>query len=434
VNVRTASTFLGALSVFLYGYTLPGVTLNLFLGVFVLMLAAMTLFLAQGPLLIQKPVLVALIVVLSVGAVGVMLGRGSISSYLIQAIGISLVTLCATVVVSGGGALSAKIFPTYLELSFVFALVAITELLLGLLGIYFEFLTPRIDYAFLNMHRISGLAMEPSHYCFIMTPSVVAILISALLGRPCMSRGKSILIVASYILTFSSVGIFMLSLILLAFLFRRSSLSSVAAKAVLTIGVIAVFVVIPQINTRVMDTYDVFASAEYANVNLSSLTLYKNFLVSLNSAVDQPLFGAGLGGHEQNYFKYLPATLTTQGINLNEKDASSLLLRLVSEFGLPFTLTFYLSALLLWAGFPDRRDPDPIFWKKLTSTAILGLIIANSLRSGNYIIHGFPFFLVLYYEVYRSLKYGDVRLGKEWSQANFKPRPDPCRIQETSGQ
>ncbi len=422
MNVRTASTFLGVLSVFLYGYTMPGVTLNLFMGIFILLLAATTLLLARGPLLIQKPVLVALVVVFSVGAVGIMLGRGPISSYFVQAIGISFVTLCATVVVSGGGALSAKIFPTYLELSFVFAVVAIIELVLGVVGIYFEFLTPRIDYAFLNIHRISGLAMEPSHYCIVMTPSVVAILVSALLGRPCMSAGKSLLIIASYVLTFSSVGIFMLSLILFAFLFRRSSISSVAAKSVLAIGVIGVFVVIPQINTRVMDTYNVFVSNEYANINLSSLTLYKNFLVSLNSVVDQPLFGAGLGGHEYNYFKYLPDSLTVQGLNLNEKDASSLLLRLVSEFGLPFTVAFYLITLFIWTGFPDRNDPSPIFWKKLTSTAILGLIVVNSLRSGNYIIHGFPFFLVLYYSVYRSLKDGDIALTALRTAAQI-PKP-----------
>ncbi len=410
MSIRKTGIFLGVLSVFLYGYTLPGVELNLFIGVIILTLGATTMSLSSGPLLAQRGVLIGLVVILAVGAVGILLDRGSMGSYLTQAFAISLVVLCSVVIVSGGGALAAKIFPTYLELSFVFALVAMIELVLGILGIYFEFLTPKIDYAFLNMHRISGLAMEPSHYCFVMTPSVVAILISALLGRPCMPAGKALIIVASYILTFSSVGIFMLSLILFAFLFRRSSVSSAAAKAVLAIGVIGAFAVIPQINTRVMDTYNVFVSNEYANVNLSSLTLYKNFLVSLNSVVDQPLFGAGLGGHEYNYFKYLPDNLTVQGLNLNEKDANSLLLRLVSEFGLPFTVAFYLITLLVWTGFPDRNDPSPIFWKKLTSTAILGLIVANSLRSGNYIIHGFPFFLVLYYSVYRSLKDGDIAL------------------------
>jgi len=192
------------------------------------------------------------------------------------------------------------------------------------------------------------------------------------------------------------------------FLFRRSSFSSLAVKATLVVSLISIISVIPQISTRISDTYSVFASSDIENVNLSSLTLYKNFVVTINSAIDQPLVGAGLGGHEYNYQKYTPDFLVSEGSELNRKDANSLLLRLISEFGIPFTVLFYLMIALFWTGFPDRQDPEPIFWKKLTSTAILALIIANSLRNGNYINLGFPFFLVLYFSTYRSLKFGDL--------------------------
>jgi len=407
MSIRHVGILLAVLSVFMYGFKLPGVDLNLFLGVIVLVFAAATMSLASGPLLLQREVLIGLVVILAVGAVGIILDRGSMSSYLTQAFAISLVVISSTIVVSGGGELSAKIFPTYLELSFVFALIAIFELVLGLFGIYFEFLTPVTEYAFSNFHRISGLSEEPSHYVFVMTPSVVAILISTLLGRSCMSPTKSLVIVLSFILTFSSVGLLVIALVLLVFLFRRSSLSSMAVKMVLVVSVIGVISVIPQINTRVLDTYRVFVSSDLGNVNVSSLTIYKNFRATMQSGIDQPVFGAGLGGHEHNYYKYLPDFLS-QGKNFNDKDASSLLLRLISEFGVPFTVTFYLLTIIFWTGFPDRGDPAPIFWKKLTSSAILGLIVANSIRNGNYIHNGFPLFLVLYYSVYRSLKEGDI--------------------------
>ena len=408
MRIRHTGIFLAVVSVFLYGYTLPGMELNLFVGVLVLVASATLFTLAKGPLLVQRRVFVALVVVLAVGIVGVMLGRGSMSNYLTQAFAISLVVISSTIVVAGGRELTAKIFPTYLELSFVYALIAILELAFGLFGIYFEFLTPEIDYAFANVHRITGLAAEPAHYCFVMTPSVVAILIGALLGRPCMSIFKSVVIVLSYILTFSSVGFFILSLVLLAFFFRRSSWSSAKAKVVLAVAVIGLFSSVPQINMRLVDTYSAFVLGNHANVNLSSLTLYKNAVVTTRSAVDQPIFGAGLGGHEHNYYKYLPDSLLMLGRNLNERDANSLFLRLVSEFGVPFTLVFYLLVILLWTGFPDRRDTSPVYWKKLTSTAILVLIIAHSLRTGNYISNGFPLFLILYYDAYRSLKFGDI--------------------------
>jgi hypothetical protein len=320
---------------------------------------------------------------------------------------ISLVVICSTIVISAAGELAAKIFPTYLVLSFAFALIALLEFFLGLFGVYFEFLTPEIDYVFANVHRISGLAAEPAHFVHAMTPSVVAILISAFSNRLCMSPVKSVVIVVSYILTFSSLGFFVIALVMLTVFFWRTSLSSIAVKIILGASLIGVFSAIPQINTRALDTYNVLVSSEIENVNASSLTVYKNLRVAIQSGIDQPIFGAGLGGHERNYYKYLPAYLS-HGKNFNDKDASSLFLRLISEFGIPFTVVFYCLALALWTGFPDRDDLAPIYWKKLTSTAVLFLIIARSARGGNFITHGFPFFLVLYYSIYSSLKTGDL--------------------------
>ena len=96
------------------------------------------------------------------------------------------------------------------------------------------------------------------------------------------------------------------------------------------------------------------------------------------------------------------------GLNLNEKDAASLVSPLILEFGMSVTMGSHRVVLYLWTGLPNRADADPVCWKILTSTAILGIIVANSLRNGNY---GFPFFLVLYYDIFRSLRRGDVSLA-----------------------
>jgi hypothetical protein len=407
MTIRTIGIFLAVASVFLYGYGLPGLELNLFVGVIVLVLAAMTFTLGNQSLFFHRNVLISLIVILVVGSIGVLLGRGSMSVYLTQAFAISLVVISSTIVIAGAGELASKIFPTYLTLSFAFALIALLELILGLFGVYFEFLTPEIDYVFGNVHRITGLAAEPAHFVHVMTPSVVAILISAFSNRLCMSPAKSLVIVVSYILTFSSLGFFVIALVLLTVLFWRASLSSIAVKIVLVASLIGAFSAIPQINIRVVDTYNVLVSSEIENVNVSSLTTYKNLRVAIQSGIDQPVFGAGLGGHEHNYYKYLPAFLS-HGKNFNDKDASSFFLRLISEFGIPFTVVFYCLVLALWTGFPDRDEPAPIYWKKLTSTAVLFLVVARSARGGNFLTHGFPFFLILYYSVYSSLKFGDL--------------------------
>ena len=71
MNVHKAGEFLGVLSVFLYGYTLPGVTLNLFFAGFVLILAEVAISLGKGPLLLQRNVLIARLLTLSIGGIGI---------------------------------------------------------------------------------------------------------------------------------------------------------------------------------------------------------------------------------------------------------------------------------------------------------------------------------------------------------------------------
>ena len=410
MDLQSASVILATASVFLYGYTLPGLPLNLFVGVLGLALAAVLMLLRSRPPLLHRDIFVTLLVILAVGAVGILLGRGSMGAYITQAFAIVLVTLSAVIVVGGAGENAAKIFPTYLDLSYYFALLALLELVLGLAGIYFEFLTPRVSPVFLGLHRVSGLAAEPAHFCVVMAPSIVAITVSSSLGRPCLPLSKSVPIFASYLLTFSSVGLFVLASTLLLLFFRRTSISALAKRAFLVALIAGASLSVPQINTRVIDTISVFSMSDAEGVNASSLTMYKNFIVTTRSAQDQPFFGAGLGGHEANYYKYLPSALVATGLNLNEKDAASLFLRLISEFGIPFTVLFYAMALFLWTGLPSSDDDSVVFWKKLTSTAVLGMIIANSVRNGNYINHAFPFFLVLYYSAHRSLRFGDVEL------------------------
>ena len=130
MTIRTTGIFLAVASVFLYGYGLPGLELNLFVGVIVLALAAMTFTLGNQSLFFHRNVLISLIVILVVGSIGVLLGRGSMSVYLTQAFAISLVVISSTIVIAGAGELASKIFPTYLTLSFAFALVALLELFL----------------------------------------------------------------------------------------------------------------------------------------------------------------------------------------------------------------------------------------------------------------------------------------------------------------
>ena len=71
MNIHSVGILLGTVSVFLYGYTLPGLQLNLFAGVLLVAMGAVVIALGRQPLFLSVRVLMALSILISVGAIGV---------------------------------------------------------------------------------------------------------------------------------------------------------------------------------------------------------------------------------------------------------------------------------------------------------------------------------------------------------------------------
>jgi hypothetical protein len=132
----------------------------------------------------------------------------------------------------------------------------------------------------------------------------------------------------------------------------------------------------------------------------SSFILYNNYTVTMKSFKTNFLFGTGVGSHPVSFKKYsLANSFKVSGFNQNSADASSMLLRLISETGL-FGVGIFLFIIFRFYVSRDALE-NSNHW--LISNAILVMILLNLFRQGHYFLNGFPFFVLLY--IYNYLSY-----------------------------
>lgn len=155
------------------------------------------------------------------------------------------------------------------------------------------------------------------------------------------------------------------------------------------------------------DRYDgivqLFSGEEFklGKTHGSSFILYNNAIVTIENLKSNLLFGGGIGSHPVAFNKYsIAKNWKVKGFNNNSADASSMMLRLLSETGLTGSLLFIIFIFKCYV----RYNPEYSSYNWLISNAILVLIILNLLRQGNYILLGFPFFVLLYYYNYIDFK------------------------------
>ena len=212
-----------------------------------------------------------------------------------------------------------------------------------------------------------------------------------------ISRFKSVVIIAVYILSFSGLGqsgIF-LTLLLLAINFGLIRYLAVAVP----VGIVLFNVMynnVPEFRGRLDGLVDLFSGHKFqiGKIHGSSFILYNNYVVAMKNFNTNFAFGTGIGSHPVTFDKFSMAKdIKTYGFNQNGADANSMLLRLISETGIFGVAIIFV---IIIKGYV-RRDPKNESYHWLISNAILVMILLNLFRQGHYFLNGFPFFVILYY-------------------------------------
>ncbi|MDD5617774.1 MAG: O-antigen ligase family protein [Candidatus Omnitrophica bacterium] len=217
-------------------------------------------------------------------------------------------------------------------------------------------------------------------------------------NRNLLSKFKSLFIIISFILTYSTIGYIGIVCAVMLLLMHNIK-SRYATLYIAIVGLLCLFLYknVADFNVRVNQTYEfITGKLDWKKTNQSTYTFIRNALVTNDALRNNPVFGNGLGSHQISFNKFTKEKELSPPYGLficNARDASSLFLRLLSETGI-----FGLAVFLIFiAGFfiNKRRNTANYLW--IINNSILILFIIRLIRQGHYFSEGFFFFIWIYY-------------------------------------
>lgn len=264
-----------------------------------------------------------------------------------------------------------------------------------------KFFSPEIFHLF---PRAMGLSSEPASFALILIPGVyISLLVitgkSQVIGV--VSKLNAYIIIAGLLLSFSLVGYFGLALCLF-FIFFNQLKHHFFKKALIIIPVIGILILSAhssigyKFNSLLRIIKDV-RGYEYTTSDLSGWALVSNLEVAHEGLTRSYYMGTGLNTHEITYDNSIHDIFKPEQIivEVNKKDAGSLFIRVLSEFGIPGFLG--LIFFLIYYKIGKKFAPTPT---KTINTLCLITLLTYCSRNGGYLSIFLILFAAIYYTSY----------------------------------
>lgn len=273
----------------------------------------------------------------------------------------------------------------------IFDLYARAAVWVSLFGIFLSLVESLITHAFVP---VKSVLIEPSDFAIVMMP---AFYYYASMEKTAEHRRRRMwTILVAILLSVSSVG--MLGIFLsVALLLRRKSWGLFFAPVLVGALFVITYASSEHFRLRVDDTAQSASTLDVSDTNPSTYALISNAYVVVRALQERPIFGYGVGGHVVAHSKYLDDLLGSTGVadetimNLNDRDANSLFLRTMSEFGLVGISLIIYFIVKFWT-------PGNTMYSSI-STAILIYFCMILLRSGKWFDPEMYFFVWIYLHV-----------------------------------
>jgi hypothetical protein len=302
-----------------------------------------------------------------------------------------------------------KLFAKYIKVAKVVALLGLVQVVMfaGGIGHWYVKIFPWLRTYDVQI-RLQSITQEPSYIALTFAPIVfVSVHNLFFKKKEFISKTWSLIFIAVYLLTGSSIAFAGLMVIMMLVYFKYITYTRAALAWVALAGVLGLGVLIYNTNTgvkmRVDDTItalsmdNFFANENYKEVNLSTFTLLTNFYISMDAVAAHPLFGNGLGTYELIFDASIPPGMSSyRGYNMNREDAAAILLRLLAETGIVGTGIFLYFAFRHKCRARLSMSPMAnIYW--LLNSGFFVLLLLAILRNGNYTTHGKMLFFMMYF-------------------------------------
>jgi hypothetical protein len=272
--------------------------------------------------------------------------------------------------------------------------------------------------------RLNSTFTEPAYFGSSIAPAFFIALYELFFRREIfLTRTKCIVIIAAYLLTFSSlayIGIFVTVLLFalnygairyfffavpVAVIMFAVAYTNVKDFRVRIDGMRALFlegIVEKELSGNMSKGARLLkVSRVLTKIHGSSFVLYNNTHVAIENFKQNPIFGSGLGSHEIAFEKYNLNYMLGGIYDFNAPDANSMFLRILSEVGLMGVIFIFMFIVKFFVSKNVAYEEDETYW--LISNAILVIIITQLMRQGNYTFNGFIFLAYMYY--YNRLNY-----------------------------
>jgi hypothetical protein len=282
-----------------------------------------------------------------------------------------------------------NIFKLYVKFAYLSAIFGIIQVILSYAGIYLLIGQPG---------RLDSIAYEPSHYAALLVPAIVFTFFH-------FNEYKRMFLVmlTALILTYNLTA-YLSFLLVIGFAYINPIYFIVSLPVLYYL----VFFVFPNFNEnfemRIKETIEVFkGNTQILNsqvrANGTTVSMFSNLMVAEQNIKNNFISGAGLGGHDETYYRFYSNSVFRLNYyyGLNSQSGHSLTIRILSEFGL-LGFVLYVVTLIRRLIFLDNG----IF--RSISFACFSHFLCKSFKLGGYIDYGTPFFFAILLVNFRQFK------------------------------
>lgn len=392
------------LSIFLSSYIIFKEPFEFYVG-YIVIFSLMPFFIKKYG--VPKPFIYFFVILLFVGGFNIAIGNNTFSLFLKIFLGIMMSYLFYYYVILSYREDVVYLFRLYLKGAMVISFIGLFQFISFQIGFHQGY-----DYTYIlnktgpvfggNLGiRINSIYPEPSQFAIVQSPLFFIACLNLVRGRNenpfYFSIWKSVIVIFTYFLTFSSLGYIVLIIYVILYMLNIGLIRYILI-------VVPVFIVIfyfvyqnvPDFTERFDDSINIFQTERFqvGDTHGSSIVLFDNYKVAFTNFKKNPIFGTGLGSHKLAFERYsVTKHLKKLGFDRNSADANSMFLRIISETGL---LGVFLVFYFVFKFFVSRAQSEtPEQW--IMSSAIFGLIFLQLFRQGHYFINGFPFFVLIYF-------------------------------------
>lgn len=358
------------------------------------------------------------ITLFSIGLLGVMsilFNTNSFGSFLKNILGITFAYVFYYLLLKYNEFDYARLFSIYIKGAILIATIGILQLLSYKLdfrlGYDYSWLLNKWKYVQEGGYiRVNSITQEPAHMIKILCPALFISIHKLFFGNRFITYIGAVIILLATVISFSSLGmiaIFFCLLLLTANYFKPKYI--VYSSFSIPFVIYTVVTYMEGFTLRLESAINILKgeTVSIQNVDLSTFTLYNNFVVGLSSFKQNILIGGGLGSHPVSFKKYSllsGATELTGYVDLNTQDAASFFTRTMSEFGSIGLVAVFIFLFKFYVR-RNKRLPKEADFYWLISNSILVLFIMSLIRYGHYFLYGLPIFIFTYYY---NKKYFDI--------------------------